>query len=73
MTASIQDLLDGLAQKPEAQCYVQRLQPAVTNITRGKKGPTKVTFVTEQTSPGEFIARTGKVGFVVWVARERLE
>jgi len=70
--SNIKELLDELAKKPEEQCYVQQLAPAITHVTRGKRGPTKVTFVTEQTSPGDVIHRTGKVGFVVWIARDRL-
>lgn len=71
---SIQDLLDALAHKPESQCYVQQLAEAITNIqvSARRVGMSKISFVSNQLSPSEFMANTGKVGFVVWVARDRL-
>lgn len=70
---SIADLLDTLARKPESMCYVQELAPALTNIQVSKRpGMSKISFVSNQLSPSEFMANTGKVGFVLWIARDRL-
>jgi hypothetical protein len=69
---NIKDLIDELAQKPVEQCYVQLLQPAIVNVATARRGLNKVTFVTDQLTPTDVINNTGKVGFVVWVAKDRL-
>ena len=69
---TVRELLDQLTEKPESQCYVQLLRPAITNISRSKGKATKVTFVTNQMDPADAITGKGKFGFVVWVDASRL-
>ena len=52
---------------------VQMLAAAMSNISTGRDGVTKVTFGTQATTAGEALCDEGRVGIVLWVERETFD
>ena len=51
----------------------QILQNALSGISLGKDGDSKVTFFTNAITPSDVMQSKGKVGLVVWIPREEWE
>jgi hypothetical protein len=51
----------------------QILQNALSGISLGKEGDSKVTFFTDAITPSDVMQNKGKVGLVVWIPREHWE
>lgn len=51
----------------------QILQNALSGISLGKEGDSKVTFFTKAITPSDIMQSKGKIGIVVWVPREKWE
>ena len=51
----------------------QILQNALSGISLGKEGDSKVTFFTNAITPSDIMQNKGKVGLVVWIPREEWE
>lgn len=57
---------------------MQRLDDCMTNIRtraakRGVPATAEVSFLTEELNPGNVATRTGPIGFIVWVPRDKLQ
>ena len=51
----------------------QILQNALSGISLGKEGDSKVTFFTDAITPSDVMQNKGKVGIVIWIPREHWE
>ena len=51
----------------------QILQNALSGISLGKEGDSKVTFFTNAITPNDVMQGKGKIGLVVWIPREEWE
>lgn len=51
---------------------VQPLASSMCDIKSLKKGGTKITFITDQQTPTDFMMKTGKVGLILWLPHDKL-